>query len=107
MEKTDGLGPLEIKKIRTAVRLVWHRSYARSLVVKRCTGKDGFARCEKCGKRTPALKIDHIVAAGDLDGGYLKRMFCPSKELQGLCKPCHDPKTKAERALKRKTADFF
>ncbi len=93
----DGLGPLEAKKIRTAIRLVWHRSHARKLVVKRCTRKNGFAYCEKCSKKTPALKIDHIRKVGDVDGGFLSRLFCPSKLLQGLCKLCHDAKTKQER----------
>lgn len=101
LAKTDGLGPLEIKKIRTAIRLVWHRSHARALVVKRCTGKGGFAYCETCKKRTPSLKIDHIQVVGDVDEGYIKRLFCPSRKLQGLCKPCHDEKTKGERAHAR------
>lgn len=97
MPPTDGLGPREIKKIRTALRLVWHRSHARKLAVQRCTGKDGFAQCEKCKKRTPNLKIDHKRACGDVDGGYINRLFCPSQELQGMCPKCHNEKTKAER----------
>jgi hypothetical protein len=99
--KTDGLGPLEIKKIRTALRLVWHRSHARQLVVKRCTGPDGFLYCEACGKKTPAIKIDHIVPCGDVDEGIIRRMFCPSTGLQGMCKTCHNEKTKEERKAKR------
>jgi hypothetical protein len=99
--KTDGLGPYEVKKIRSALRLVWHRSHARKLVVIRCTGKDGFARCEKCRKKTPALKIDHITNVGELDGGFIKRLFIPSKYLQGLCRECHNLKTKEERNMKK------
>jgi hypothetical protein len=103
LKKTDGLGPLEIKKIRNAIRLVWHRCYARQLVVKRCTDKSGFRRCEKCKKRTPDLKIDHIEAVGDVDGGFIARLFCPSSGLQGLCRACHTEKTKQERrAVKAK-----
>ncbi len=98
IEKTDGLGPLEIKKIRNAVRQVWHRSHARKLVVDRCTGFDGFSYCELCEDRTPKLKIDHKVNVGKVDGGFIQRMFTPSKNLQGLCKECHDTKTKQERA---------
>lgn len=97
-ERTDGLGPLEIKKIRSAIRLVWHRSHARKLVVKRCKGEDGFFRCELCMEMTPELKIDHKVQVGDVDGGFIARLFCPSSELQGLCKECHRQKTKEERA---------
>ena len=101
--KTDGLGPYEIQKIRAAIRLVWHRSYARSIVVKRCVGKDGFSYCEnkKCGKRAPKIFIDHIVRVGDLNGGFIKRLFTPLKNLQGLCKKCHDAKTKEERAFQK------
>lgn len=97
LSKTDGLGPLEIKKIRTALRLVWHRSYARQLVVKRCLGSNGFSYCEKCKIMAPALKIDHIEACGDVNEGYIERLFCSSDKLQGLCKACHDLKTKEER----------
>ena len=98
IEKTDGLGPHEIKKLREAIQVVWHRCHARALVVKRCTGKDGFTYCEKCKARTPKLKIDHIKARGlPTDGDYIARVFCPSKELMGMCKWCHDLKTKMER----------
>lgn len=99
--KTDGLGPLEIKKIRSAVRLVWQRSYARQCVVNRCTDKEGYTVCEKCKMRTPKLKVDHIVNVGDLDDGFIPRMFVPSKMLQGMCHECHTLKTKAERDTKR------
>lgn len=102
IEKTDGLGPLETKKIRAALRLVWHRSYARKLVVGRCMGFDGFPRCEKCGKKTAQLKIDHIQTVGGVDSGFLNRLFCPSSGLQGLCKACHDGKTREERKAARK-----
>lgn len=101
LQKTDGLGPLEIKKIRSALRLVWHRSHARQLVVKRCTGDGGFLYCERCLDRTPSLKVDHIVQVGAVDAGHLLRLFCPSQELQGLCGPCHNAKTKAERKAAR------
>jgi hypothetical protein len=105
--RTDGLGPFEVKKIRSAIRLVWHRSHARRLVVLRCTGKDGFTYCEKCKKRTPQLKIDHIEAVGEVNGGFIKRLFCPSKKLQGICKTCHDSKTREERAKLKKVKSFL
>lgn len=113
----DGLGPKNIKAIRNAVRLIWHRSHAKRLVVQRCTDKDGFPFCEKCKKRVPKIAVDHIKNVGDVDGGFIERMFVPSKYLQGLCKACHNPKTKIEHAvarsrrkaktLKRKMKDFF
>ncbi len=97
----DGLGPYEIKKIRAAIRLVWQRSLARKLVVTRCMGFDGFPRCEMCGAKTAQLKVDHIEPVGDLDGGFIARLFTPSRNLQGLCKEHHDEKTKAERKAKQ------
>jgi hypothetical protein len=97
LTKTDGIGPYEIKRIRAAVRLVWHRCHARALAVKRCTGTDGFTYCERCKERTPKLKIDHIENVGEVDSGFIFRMFVPSIGLQGLCKKCHDKKTALER----------
>ncbi len=102
LQPTDGLGPKEIQKIRSALRVVWHRSHARKLVVSRCTDHNGWTYCEKCHKKTPNFKVDHIEACGELNGGYIKRLFTPSKNLQGLCKSCHDAKTKLERAALKK-----
>lgn len=95
----DGLGPYEIAKIRSALRQTWHRSLARKLAVKRCTGQDGFPVCEKCFKIAAKIKIDHIIRVGDIDDGYIERLFCPSNCLQVLCEACHREKTKEERSL--------
>ena len=98
----DGLGPKEIAKIRSAVRQVWHRCKARQLVVKRCKNEAGYYVCEQCKEQTPEIKIDHIQNVGDVDEGFILRMFVPSDKLQGLCKACHNEKTKEERkALKK------
>lgn len=96
-EKIDGLSPEIIKKVRSAIRIIWQRSHARKLVVKRCTRKDGFTYCEKCKECTPKLKVDHIERVGDVDGGFIQRLFVSSFFLQGLCPPCHNDKTKMER----------
>jgi hypothetical protein len=103
LEKIDGLGPREIRDIRSSIRQVWHRSHARALCVKRCIGADGFSYCEKCKKRAPKVFIDHIETVGDVDAGFIKRLFVPSKGLQGLCKKCHALKTKMERKRKKLT----
>lgn len=105
--KTDGLGPHEIKRIRTAIRKVWHQSYARKLCVDRCVGRGGFSYCEKCKKRSPKVFIDHIENVGDVDSGFIERLFCPSKGLQGLCKQCHDKKTKEERTTMRQLKNLL
>lgn len=99
VEKIDGLGPDDIRKLRSAIRQVWSWSYARRLCVKRATGADGFPTCERCRKKVPKVFPDHIKKVGDLlEPGYLLRMFTPSKNLQALCKKCHDQKTRQERA---------
>ncbi len=99
--RTDGLGAFEVAKIRSAIRQVWHRSHARKLCAKRCTGEDGYSFCEKCKQRAPKIFIDHIVAVGDLDGGFISRLFCASSGLMGLCKSCHAEKTAKERKAKK------
>lgn len=116
-KKFDGLGPHLKQKIRSAIREVWQRSSeSRKIVVNRTALPNGYSRCEHpaCkGKRYPKNYIDHIENVGDLDGGFIERMFVPSHGLQGLCKAHHDAKTAAERkASKKKTVkkskdDFF
>ena len=101
-EKIDGLSPDLIKKIRNAIRLIWHRSHPRKLCVERATGKDGFFYCESCERRSPKIKIDHKQNVGAIDSGFIERMFTPSVNLQALCAPCHNEKTKAERAKNKK-----
>ena len=108
--KIDGLSPDDIKKIRNAIRQVWHRSHVRKLCVNRCTQADGFTFCEQCKTVTPKLKIDHKINVGAVDGGFISRMFVESSGLQGLCKKCHDEKTKQERKrakLKKNDDDFY
>lgn len=110
IEKVDGLGPDDIKKIRAAIRQVWQWSHAPRLVVKRCTDAGGFGVCEKCEGRCPKVKVDHIKPVGDVDEGFIARLFVPSTKMQGLCKRCHDAKTKEERKAnkpKRRIKDFF
>lgn len=97
---SDGLGPYEIAKIRSAVRQVWHRCKARQLVVKRCKNEAGYFVCEQCKQQSPEIKIDHIENVGDVDAGFILRMFVTSDKLQGLCKNCHNKKTKEERKNK-------
>ena len=101
LERVDGFGPAERKRIDSAIRRVWYQSRARATAVKRCTGKDGFTYCEKCDERTPKLKIDHITPAGPVDSdGFIVRLFCPSNKLQGMCGDCHQLKTNRERVPK-------
>lgn len=99
-EIVDGLSPKDIEKIRRAIRQVWSWSTPRKLCIKRATHKDGFPRCEACKKKVPKIYPDHIEPVGNVDSGFIARLFVPSIQLQALCKKCHDQKTRAERALK-------
>lgn len=101
-EKIDGLSPDDIKKIRAAIRQVWSWSTPRQLCIARAIHIDGFPRCEnkrcpKRGKPVPKVHPDHITPVGDVDAGFITRLFCPSAYLQALCKKCHDQKTYIER----------
>jgi len=98
-EKVDGLGPEDKKKLRSAIRQVWSWSHPRRLCVKRATRDDDFAVCEKCYAVVPKVFPDHIKAVGALDSGFIERMFCPSAELQALCKKCHAKKTREDAKL--------
>jgi 5-methylcytosine-specific restriction endonuclease McrA len=61
-------------------------------------------RCKKCAGDFPAteVNVDHIVPAIDPKEGFvdwntfIERLFCDKKNLQTLCKSCHDKKTKKE-----------
>lgn len=103
-EKVDGLSPGDVAKIRSAIRQVWSWSYPRRLCIQRATGKDGFPRCEKCRKKVPKVHPDHILPVGEVDAGFIRRLFCPSTELQALCGKCHGQKTRSERT---KVKDFY
>jgi len=101
-EKIDGLSGSDIARIRSAIRQVWSWSHPKKLSLKRAFWhKDGFPRCEKCKSKVPKVYIDHIEPVGDLDGGFIARLFVPSKGLQALCKKCHNEKTNQERKQKK------
>jgi hypothetical protein len=101
LPKTDGWGPAERKSVHAAVRLVWQRSLARRLALKRATDAEGYLCCEQCGQRAPKVHVDHPLPVGEVGGEhYIQRMFQPSANLRVLCIPCHKPKTKRERKKK-------
>lgn len=106
--QTDGFSPFLAERYRQALREVWYRSSsARKLVVKRCDIGGGYSRCEGCRKKVPKIYVDHIIPCGTLDGGYIARLSVPSNRLQGLCKQCHDIKTKEDRARIARAEDYY
>jgi len=95
----DGLGSVELMKLRNAMRQVWQRSKQWKLVKARCKDSEGYDVCEGCDTRVPKIFVDHIVPIGDmLDPGFIERLMVPSSELKGLCNECHKPKTKKDNA---------
>jgi hypothetical protein len=92
-----GLNAKQILQLRSAIRKVWSWSHARKLCIKRATLPNGFAECEGCLETTAKVFADHINPCGDIDGGYIDRVFVPSDKLQALCKKCHGAKTRQER----------
>lgn len=107
-QKVDGLGPEDIKKIVRVLRQVWSWGHAWRLVKKRCDIGEGYARCEGCKKKVPKVYVDHIVAIGTFDEGYIGRLFVPSTQMQGLCQNCHKVKTKADlKLIAESKLDFY
>lgn len=96
-EKVDGMSATDRAKVRSAIRQVWHRSHPRKLCVARCTDERGFQHCEECLEIVPKVQVDHMIPVGDIENGGIKRMFCPSKGLRGLCASCHKIKTKSDK----------
>lgn len=107
----DGLNPKDIHRIKSGLRKAWSWSYSKKLVMLRCTDKKGYAKCENCFKKCPKIFVDHIIPVGTFDDDYIKRLFVPSTQMQGLCNLCHKFKTKTDMVLiksKRKVPlDFY
>ena len=66
-------------------------------------------QCAHCGEVFPnkEVEVDHIEPAGTLKTyedlpGFVERMFCEADGFQLLCKGCHQVKTNAERAARKK-----
>lgn len=65
--------------------------------------------CASCAKlfTAKAIEIDHIEPVVNPVTGfttwddYISRLFCPTYNLQALCKPCHKQKTKEEKSLRK------
>jgi 5-methylcytosine-specific restriction endonuclease McrA len=98
--------PLEPKQktyIVSALRRIWRWSKARKEVkreTKRC--------CDcKAALTEKAVKVDHIKPVGRFvpeENPYIMKLFCPKSNLQGMCRICHNKKTKREREERKRNA---
>lgn len=97
-------------QIRSALRKVWRWSPVRSEVLRAARLGRGSYLCASCKNLfgPKMVKVDHIepVVVPGMDAyhwtTYIERLFCSARELQVLCKSCHDTKTALERAYLRK-----
>lgn len=96
-EKIDGLSPDDIEKIRKAIRQTWSWSHPRRLCLKRALTPEGFSICEECKQVVAKVYVDHKIAVGKVDSGFIERLYCPSSGLTALCGSCHGKKTRQER----------
>jgi len=99
---------------RTFSRSKFAIDFKNKSIVKGVFGKRGgkIGKCSICGEHTPLYKlsIDHIDPIVDIkiSGRYMSfitlydRTFCDEKNLQVLCKSCHDSKSKKERSQRVK-----
>lgn len=98
---------------------------------QRCKVDKATYRCQKCGsfsyegvnpvffvelqEKYPDKKIvmdrfamDHIDPVQPTDGSahdwnvYYERLFCGEENFRGLCKECHDKKSKQENAIRNR-----
>jgi 5-methylcytosine-specific restriction endonuclease McrA len=110
-----------IKSLLRAGTMRWAPKYdaLKAAYVKRGvnpkTGRmSKLHKCNSCCKLFPmnAVRVDHILPVVDPAVGfvswdsYIERMFCEVENLQVLCNPCHDFKTKSESKKSRKAVHF-
>ena len=101
--------------IRSALRGAWGRYPVKHQVKlsnrKTVKGKKHHYEynCVACNDWFPdkEVQVDHIQPAGSLTSysdlpGFCERLFCESKDLQIMCKPCHQLKTNEERKVRKK-----
>lgn len=106
--------------LKGAIRRVFSRSDLRKLILEesRINHKDEsrprvtkWSCCAECKLPTPTylIQVDHIIPIVPIDStlelmtwdDVVDRIWCDKNNLQPLCKPCHNIKTKAERKLRR------
>jgi len=91
-----------------------YETLKEAFVEKKSNPKTGrlasFYKCNKCKNHYVAtqVQVDHKIPVVDPKTGFtnwddfVKRLFCPKKNLQVLCRPCHLVKTQKEKIKRKK-----
>lgn len=101
--------------IRSALRNAFSKYPPKYEALKQAKHKVDWGRtkvaykCAECLELHPSkeVQVDHIEPAGSLKTysdlpAFVERLFCEQDGLQVLCKECHNKKTQAERAERKK-----
>lgn len=96
--------------IRSALRKAWLRYPNRFEILslsRRPSKRKGLKweyQCASCKEwfKSTDVQVDHKTPAGQLKsydecGKFIDNLFCETENLNVLCKPCHQIKTKKER----------
>lgn len=88
--------------IIASLRKMWLYSPERREAKKLSKRGKGYL-CASCKKVYEKVSVDHIDPVGTFVSwdAFIAKLFCPTTNLQVLCKVCHDAKTKSERPSKK------
>lgn len=93
-----------------------HRAVVQAMIIEHSDPErprvETWCRCPECGKPEAKsyIQVDHIDPVRPIGvhvdemtkEEILARVFCGPSNLKGTCKPCHQIKTNAENAERRK-----
>lgn len=98
--------------LRSALRLAVMKYPVKHQVknrAKELTDEGVRYRCAVCDElfKSGEVQVEHTVPCGSLTcyddlPGFVERMFCEPDGMTVQCKPCHQQKTNAERAARKK-----
>lgn len=108
--------------LKGAIRRTFSRSELRRRALDKALVKDyhdpsrkrvtRWGKCSVCKKTEPAylLQVDHVTPIIPVDktlddmswDAVIDRVWCDERNLQAVCRVCHDKKTKEENAERRK-----
>lgn len=104
--------------LRSSTRQQFLNEYRYRKINPKTENEIWYINCKKCKKviKQNDIKCDHIIPIVTTDEGwknfdsFIMRLFCMKafkgfpnlKEMQPLCKECHDKKSKREREERKK-----